>query len=188
MSQHAHFDDQSDLAALVYRSGDDPDQVLHAFSRALIAEGRRVVGLIQSRSECQIVVTLLPTGERLELSQRLGPHSQFCAIDTDRLAQAAVHLRNGILAGSDLVVINRFGKLEAEGKGLLDELAQAVAADMPVVVAVPLHRFDDWLHFSGGMSVKLPCSSNSLHRWWKNATGGAPERTMPAPTYCDYAK
>ncbi|HWG06792.1 MAG TPA: DUF2478 domain-containing protein [Beijerinckiaceae bacterium] len=69
---------------------------------------------MQSRTDCRIVVTLLPTGERIELSQNLGPHSQSCSIDSDRLAQAAVHLHNGIAAGSDLVVVNRFGKPEPE--------------------------------------------------------------------------
>lgn len=188
MPHATHFDDHSDLAALVYRRGEDPDRVLHAFSRALIAEGRRVVGLVQSRCGCRIIVTLLPTGERLELSQNLGPHSLSCAIDTDRLARAAVHVQNGILVGSDLVVINRFGKLEAEGRGLLDELARAVAADTPAVIAVPQHRFEEWLRFSGGMSVKLACSSSSLRRWWNSVTGGAHGRVPDPPTYCEYAK
>jgi len=185
MSRLTHLDDHSDLAALVYCSDDDPDRVLHAFARTLIDQGLRVVGLVQSRTECQIEAILLPTGERIELSQRLGPHSHSCSIDTGRLAQAAVHLQNGILAGSDLVVINRFGKLEAEGKGLLDELAQAVAVDTPVVIAVPEHRFGDWLHFSGRMSVKLACTSSSLQRWWNSVTGGA---AGSAPTYCEHVK
>lgn len=184
-----HLDDHSDLAALVYRSGEDPDGVLRDFSRALIAQGRRVVGMVQARTDCLISATLLPTGETIELSQALGRYSQSCALDTNRLAQVAVHVQNGIIAGSDLVVINRFGKLEAQGKGFLDELAQAVAADTPVVIAVPQHRFEDWLRFSGGMSVKLACCLSSLHRWW-NAVSGDGERPHAAypATYCEDVK
>jgi hypothetical protein len=189
MSHLTHLDDHSDLAALVYRDGEDPDCVLRDFSRALIAQGRRVVGLVQARTHCLISATLLPTGETIELSQALGHYSQSCALDTDRLAQAAVYVQNGIVAGSDLVVINRFGKLEAQGKGLLDELAQAVAADTPVVIAVPQHRFEDWLRFSGGMSVKLGCCSSSLHQWWNAVSrDGDPRPAADPPTYCEYVK
>jgi hypothetical protein len=189
MSHLKHLDDHSDLAALVYRGREDPDCVLRDFSRTLIAQGRHVVGLVQARTGCQISASLLPTGETIMLSQALGRHSQACAFDTSRLAQAAIHVQNGIVAGSDLVVINRFGKLEAQGKGLLDELALAVAADTPVVIPVPQHRFEDWLRFSGGMGVKLACSASSLHKWW-SAVWGDGERRSPAypPTYCEGIK
>lgn len=189
MSHLPHFDDHSDLAALVFRSGEDPDGVLRDFSRALIARGRRVVGLVQARNDCRISATLLPTWETIELSKALGHHSRACTLDTDCLARAAVHVQNGIAAGTDLVVINRFGKLEAEGNGLLDELAQAVAADTPVVIAVSLHRFEDWLRFTCGMSVKLACSSGSLHRWWNAVSGdGDPDLPTYPMTYCEDVK
>jgi hypothetical protein len=34
------------------------------------------------------------------------------------------------------------------------------------VIAVPEARFSDWVKFSGGMSIKLACSLDSLSHWW----------------------
>jgi hypothetical protein len=36
-----------------------------------------------------------------------------------------------------------------------------------VVIAVPSHRFADWIRFAEGMSVKLGCSREALEAWWQ---------------------
>jgi len=41
-----------------------------------------------------------------------------------------------------------------------------MSSGIPAVIAVPSHRFADWVKYSEGMSVKLSCSEASLHRWW----------------------
>jgi hypothetical protein len=38
------------------------------------------------------------------------------------------------------------------------------------VIAVPSHRFADWIKFANGMSVKLRCSREALDGWWKAAS------------------
>jgi hypothetical protein len=68
--------------------------------------------------------------------------------------------------GADLVIVNRFGRQEREGKGLSYLVDRALSADIPVVIAVPSHRFADWIKFADGMSVKLHCDRDSLHAWW----------------------
>jgi hypothetical protein len=35
------------------------------------------------------------------------------------------------------------------------------------VIAVPSHRFADWIRFAEGMSVKLACDRRSLQSWWR---------------------
>jgi len=45
-------------------------------------------------------------------------------------------------------------------------IERAVGADIPVVIAVPSHRFADWIKFAEGMSVKLACDRRSLDAWW----------------------
>ena len=69
-------------------------------------------------------------------------------------------------AGADLVIVNRFGRQEREGKGLSYLIERALSADIPVVIAVPSHRFADWIKFADGMSVKLRCDRDSLEAWW----------------------
>ncbi|WP_447412402.1 DUF2478 domain-containing protein, partial [Clostridium perfringens] len=69
--------------------------------------------------------------------------------------------------GADIVIINRFGRHERERKGLSFLIDHALAADIPVVIAVPGHRFADWIRFADGMSVKLPCTQGALDAWWR---------------------
>jgi hypothetical protein len=70
--------------------------------------------------------------------------------------------------GADIVIINRFGRQEREGKGLSYLIERALSADIPVVIAVPAHRFADWIRFAGGMSVKLRCDRDALDAWWND--------------------
>jgi hypothetical protein len=68
--------------------------------------------------------------------------------------------------GADLVIVNRFGKRERDGKGLFRVIERALDADIPVVIAVSSDHFLDWIKFADGMSVKLRCDRMSLEAWW----------------------
>src|SRR5215469_15021183 len=50
----------------------------------------------------------------------------------------------------DLIVLNRFGWLEASGSGLLSLLAHAIERDVPVAIAVPEGLFSRWLTVAQG--------------------------------------
>jgi hypothetical protein len=171
--QVAEFDAQCDLAALVYAEPDEPDRLLREFVQDLTTCGYRVVGLLQTRlDDGGAAVTVLPTGETIALAQGRGPFSTR-PVPCD-LAEAAARIDVLIQPGADLVIINRFGKLEAEGAGLVDEIARALGSDIPVLVAVPEFRFSDWLSFCRGMGVKLPCRRGSLQSWWNAMIVGGP--------------
>ena len=160
------------MAALVFGKPDDPDRVLNDFVQDLTGRGYRVVGLIQTRlSDGTAAVTVLPSGETIPLAQPRDPCAGATPCD---LAPAAARIDALIEAGADLVVINRFGKHEAEGSGLIDEIARALTSDIPVLVAVPEFRFAQWLSFCHGMSVKLPCRDDSLQGWWDAMIVGEP--------------
>jgi nucleoside-triphosphatase THEP1 len=163
------FDSQCDLAALVYEQGQDPDHVLQEFADGLKARGFRVVGLVQTGHHCvdaQLSATLLHTGEQLRLLQNLGSCATGCRLDVGQLLDAGAQVANAIDQGADLVIVNRFGRQECEGKGLSFLIERALGAEIPVVIAVPRHRFADWIRFAAGMSVKLHCSRETLDAWW----------------------
>ena len=46
-----------------------------------------------------------------------------------------------------------------------------MSADIPVVIAVPSHRFADWIRLADGMSVKLRCDRAALEAWWQAVSG-----------------
>jgi hypothetical protein len=165
------FDSQCDLAALVYEQDQDPDQILRGFASDLKANGYRAVGLVQTGHHCldapKLSAMLVHSGEELQLFQDLGACSTGCRLDVGQLLDAGARVARTIEEGADLVIVNRFGRQEREGKGLSYLIERALAADIPVVIAVPSHRFADWIRFADGMSVKLRCGREALEAWWQ---------------------
>ena len=164
------FDSQCDLAALVYEQNQDPDEILRDFASDLKARGYRAVGLVQTGHHCldapKLSAMLIHTGEELQLFQDLGACATGCRLDVGQLLDAGAQVANAIDQGADLVIVNRFGRQERDGKGLSCLVERALSADIPVVIAVPSHRFADWIKFADGMSVKLHCDRESLDAWW----------------------
>lgn len=176
------FDAQSELAAVVYDQGQKPDDVLLSFCGDLRQRGFRPVGLVQD-GRCQgdqsdLSALLIHTNEHIPLFQRLGSCSEGCRLDPGQLVMAGARVGTAIDHGADLVVINRFGRLEKEGKGLAFLIEMAVTSGIPTLIAVPSHRFMDWVKFSDGMSVKLTCDAASLCRWWEPIAAGRQARSL----------
>ena len=163
------FDAQCDLAALVYEKDQDPDQILREFAFDLNAAGHRAVGIVQLGHHCadaSLTAMLVHTGEQLQLFQDLGTCSAGCRLDVGQLLDAGQQIAQAIEEGADVLIVNRFGRQEREGKGLAYLVERALSADIPVVIAVPSHRFSDWIKFADGMSVKLRCDREALDAWW----------------------
>jgi hypothetical protein len=188
------FDAQCDLGAVVYGADDDPDRLFIDFADDLSRSGRRVVGVVQvgrsCRSESPVLgVAVLPGGEVVPLVEDLRTGAAGYRVDTERLTGVAKQLASAIADGSDLVIINRFGRTEAEGRGMTDLIIRALDADIPVLIAVPEHRFTALIKFSDGMNVRLACRREALDRWWQSLAG--PEmrpRPEGACTVCEIAK
>ena len=162
------FDAQCDLAALVYEEDQDPDAVLRDFATELNAGGRRVVGMVQTGAcaDSSLSAVLVHTGEVLLLAQPATSPGSGCKLDLGRLQDAATRVAGAMETGADLLIVNRFGKRERDGKGLSRVIERALDADIPVVIAVSSKSFADWIKFADGMSVKLACSREALDAWW----------------------
>ena len=185
------FDAQCDLAALVYDEHEDPDAVLREFAADLNARGVRAVGMVQAGAcaDSSLSAVLVHSGETLLLAQDFDPDAKGCRLDVGRLQNAGERVAGAIEAGADLVIINRFGKREQNGKGLGHLIDKALGADIPVVIAVGSHRFGDWIKFVGGMTVKLPCRRDALDTWWQNVSARLPRLADgDRETFCEIAK
>lgn len=168
------FDSLCDLAALVYERDQDPDELLRRFAFDLKARGYRVVGLVQTGHHCvdapRLSAMLVHSGEELQLLQDLGSCATGCRLDVGQLLDAGAQVASAIDDGADLVIVNRFGRQEREGKGLSYLIERALSADIPVVIAVPSHGFADWIRFADGMSVRLRCDRKTLDEWWNSVS------------------
>jgi hypothetical protein len=185
------FDAQCDLAALVYGEHDDPDAVLRDFAGELIARGSRVVGMVQAGqcTDSSLSAVLVHNGETILLAQDFDPAASGCRLDLARLHNAGERIATALEAGADLLVVNRFGKRERDGKGLLQLMLRALDADTPVVIAVSSAHFADWIKFAGGMCVKLTCDRDALDHWWRNVSlRASPETHSDRQTVCEALK
>jgi hypothetical protein len=81
------------------------------------------------------------------------------------LSEAASLLSASIENGPDLVILNKFGKTEAEGHGLRDTLAQAVQLGVPAVVGVPYRNIEQWRFFAEDLAEECGIDSPRLYEW-----------------------
>jgi hypothetical protein len=166
------FDAECDLAALVYGPDQDPDAVMRDFAAGLNARGFRAVGMVQAGqcADSSLSAVLVHNGETMLLAQDSDPAAKGCRLDVSRLHSAAARVADAMEAGADLLIVNRFGKRERDGQGMAYLIERAVGSDIPVVIGVSSERFSEWIRFSWGMSVKLPCKRSALDAWWRNVS------------------
>jgi hypothetical protein len=188
------FDAQCDLAAVVYGPDDDPDRLFIEFADDLRRSGRCPAGLIQVGRSCRaekpgLGVMVLPEGDVAPLVDEGPALTTGCRLDAGRLAGVAKRVATAIAGGSDLVIISRFGRMETEGGGLAGLITRAINADIPVLIAVPEHRFAALVRFAAGMNVRLACRREAFDRWWRSVAGQPVRRPRRGGcTFCEIGK
>ncbi|HYA79921.1 MAG TPA: DUF2478 domain-containing protein, partial [Methylocystis sp.] len=141
--------------------------------------GLRVAGVIEIACEregggCKrLSVRDLVSGEEIPISQELGAGSTACNLDPAGLITACGRVERAIDFGAEIVILSKFGKLEAARGGLSDAFRAAMLADIPVVTAVPAALNDEWERFAGPMSQFVEARAEALDAWWLAQSGGA---------------
>jgi hypothetical protein len=149
----------------------DTDLVLERLASDLAARGVRCCGTVQINSEradsgpCDMDVRVLPDGPVLRISQNLGPQAKGCRLDPAALETAVGLVAAGLSTGVDLLIINKFGKHEAEGRGFRDVIAQAVAMDIPVLVGVNALNREAFEVFADGFAIEVGSTPCALSAW-----------------------
>jgi len=106
------------------------------------------------------------TGERFSIFQDFGPSSTTCHLDELGVLAATETVRRDISAGCDLVVLSKFGKLEASGTGLLNAFNAAIDANLPVLTSVSPACEQMWMKFAGPSFVVLAADPVKIDEWW----------------------
>ena len=167
------------IATLMMPGRGDTDELLHRFARQMLARGCKVRGLVQVNTErggdhpCDMDVQVLPDGPVFRISQSLGKGSRGCRLDPQTLEMSVAAVETSLAEGADLIILNKFGKQEAAGRGFRDVLAQAVAAGVPVIVglnALNEHAFEE---FACGLADRCAPSIEALTSWTMIALGAS---------------
>jgi hypothetical protein len=136
----------------------------------LEARGFRLAGTVRvlpadpHAHACDMDVRVLPDGPSRRISQPLGALSQGCRLDADAVETLALAVENRI-AGAELLVVNKFGKQEAGGRGLRQAIVMAIEADIPVLVGVNGLNLPEFLAFTGDQAKQIEGKPEDIVSW-----------------------
>jgi hypothetical protein len=153
-----NFNPEIPISALVYTDSVAADRALRDIAIEFIEQGYRLAGLVQintprpGRSRCDMLLEELASGEHLGISQDRGPEARGCSLDLAQLTAAMQKVRMSLDAKPDLVILNKFGKTEAEGGGFRPLIADAIEAGLPMLIGVPWRNIERWRRFSGPLA------------------------------------
>ena len=148
----------------------DTDLLLRAVAETLVAEGYTPAGTAQVNTErpgcgpCDMDVIVLPEGPVIRISQSLGAESRGCRLDPAAL-ETAVGLVQARLPQSDCLIVNKFGKHEAGGRGFRPLIADALALELPVLVGLNPLNAEAFQEFTGGCAEQLAPDRKVLAAW-----------------------
>jgi Protein of unknown function (DUF2478) len=167
------------LAAVIFENGDDANRVMADFAAARAAQGTRLGGFVQISEDlencgCKDTFVLdLENGARTKILQDLGAGSTGCRVDPSALVAIGQLVSQALTKSPELLIINRFGRLESEGMGLRDEIASAALSGIPTIVCVSTRYLDAWREFVADMSEEIPCTPEALVGWWSGVITAA---------------
>lgn len=166
---------RSAIAGIRFVKGADIDGLLLDVASSLRRAGARLGGLLQfadggdARSASSVKVVDIYSGDRYEIWEPRGHWARGCRLDENGLAHAEAGVLKSLDAGIDLLILNRFGRAESKGRGLIACFVQAMSESVPILTAVR-EPFDvEWDRFHGGMGTSLPPEPQAVLRWANGA-------------------
>lgn len=119
----------------------------------------------------------LATGTRFSIFNDLGPGAAMCHLDGTGAVAAAAGVERDIAAGCDLVLLNKFGKLEAAGGGLASAFRAAIGAGLPLLSSVSPAQDEAWRGFADREFAVLRADPAAIEAWRHQVQAG---RERPA--------
>jgi len=159
------------LAFMRYDTAPDGDRMLARCARNLQEEGYRVAGVVQSnrqrpeRRACDMFLENLTTGENVCISADRGNGARGCRLDHAALAQATLWAEQALTLKPQLLILNKFGKEEALGRGFFPVMAEALVLDIPVLSGVSALNFAAAQAITGGAAVQIEPTEDAIEFW-----------------------
>ncbi|KPN71480.1 DUF2478 domain-containing protein [Neisseria sp. 83E34] len=161
------------LAAIIHGSDSSAAQtVLEIFITRLQSQGFRIGGLIateymRSDGTQDKCIRGIESGILYPIFQNLGNNSEACRLNPAGLATAANELLSLLEDPPDLAIINRFGVMEATGKGFFQEFLELISAEIPVLTLLNSSKYlQQWRAFTDNEATELAADLESLTTWF----------------------
>lgn len=111
------------------------------------------------------------SGERFSIFQDLGPHATACHLDGTGALEAADAVQRDIEAGCDLVLLSKFGKFEADGRGLFGAFQATLNAHIPLLTSVSTTFEEPWKRLVRQSFAIVPADLDKIDAWWQAVHG-----------------
>lgn len=156
--------------------------IVQQLFREFVARNRaeiRIVGLIERSSDeaapCSAgQLHSIANDQSFPIFQELGKDSVACALDATGVIKATQAVCGDIASGCDLVVLSKFGKLEAESRsGLIPAFIAAMEAGIPILTSVSPKYADAWERFAAPLFGLLSAEADAIDHWWKTISVGS---------------
>ncbi|WP_209424753.1 DUF2478 domain-containing protein [Pararhodobacter sp. SW119] len=147
------------------------DPLMSEVAGALRAQGWPLAGVVQVNTEtgpdtkCDMDLQVLAGAEAVRISQRLGRLARGCRLDPQGLERAVGLVEQALSARPRLLLINKFGKAELEGRGFRPTIGRALAEGVPVLTAVNRGNLPGFHDFTGGLGTALPPERDAVLDW-----------------------
>ncbi|SPH24010.1 hypothetical protein DEA8626_03057 [Defluviimonas aquaemixtae] len=155
------------------------DRCLAAVAERLLAEGWRLAGAIQVNSDradsarCDMDLHVLGPDRIVRISQNLGALSQGCRLDPAGLEQAVGLVERALDAGPELLIVNKYGKQEIDGRGFRPVIGRSLAQGVPVLTAVNQASLDGFNAFAHDMSERIALDRDAVLGWCRRVARSA---------------
>lgn len=139
----------------------------------------RIAGVIEeppaSGEDCSPgTLVSIHDGARFPLGQDLGCEAQGCTLDSGALVSAAAWVEARLSQPCDLLILSKFGKMEAEaGSGLLSCLLAALDQEVPVLLTISPRFVEAWAEFAGSYAQTLRPDIAAVEGWLEQITAPA---------------
>ena len=148
----------------------ETDLFIAKVAEALERGGLRLAGTVQTnihrpdRRKCDMDLRILPDGPVVRISEDRGNLARGCILDSGALEQTVVEVTRS-LDGAECLIVNKFGKREGEGRGLVPVIAEALDRGIPVLVGVNGMNLPDFNIFTDGNAKALQADLRSVTDW-----------------------
>ncbi|MEZ5778328.1 MAG: DUF2478 domain-containing protein [Paracoccaceae bacterium] len=157
------------------------DRLLAGVARRLMAEGWPLAGAVQVNSDrgaaprCEMDLHVLMSDRVVRISQNLGTLSKGCRLDPAGLEQAVGLVAEALVGPGRprLLIVNKFGKQEIDGRGFRPVIGQALAEGIPVLTAVGAGQTDAFAAFADGLAEPIAADEASVLGWCRSAASMA---------------
>ena len=169
------------FAAAVYNQDTADRMALYKFVEKQKALNTRIGGVLQEGLfDAQGAMTGLDavdvaSDRRIPIS-RPGQNEGDCGLDVAALAGTSGIISKAISDVVDLVVVEKFGEHEQNGKGLIDEILQTIVAGIPLLVSVPEAALPAWQERTGDLGDVLPFTEEAFRQWWQSQQQPKPDQ------------